>query len=622
MLRAMIQLSPRVAASDDGLPEAVRVVRGLAEHPDVGDRAYVLQTDTKGALVAVAVEVDEETRWGFPFRRPSGPRSPQVGPVIKRSLDAKKNVTPNATTLAATFARFESIAASELAVAPVYRAALAALGGDASTRVTRAAAALGAIVEKKTVYASLGAPPGGDPRYAAHLLGVIRSELYGIDEEAPVAPCPACGRQARLGATALKGAKVNFLNMDNHGVFPGFDAERAGDRFALCAACADAIAGTYIRLKDDLRVIVAGSPALVLPYVHDDGAAASRRSAMGVVEQARKAKGTARFEGALLDALAKEDTLASFHVLWATAGDSLDDVSGFVTDVPCTRLAHLSRVNLAANRWREAVFPARRVGDFDLALSLVAEVLKHPGGDRVKRRNGEHLASLRRAIARSVYLSAPMDARALSSELRDIIADHLVDPTADERFLARNLTQEATPKKPDAPVIVNAASWVRHAALLLHYLRHLEVLPAMSTEAHYTPRSERLQRLLAPPSGVDSDAKMFAFVLGVLFGRLLVIQSAKGVNARSNALPWLRRATLAGPELPGLYVKVREKLAEYEAERDVRVREVIYDLSALGQRLGTAIPLDADTTMYFLFLGQALAGEVFSKETDTPPEAA
>lgn len=624
MLRAMIQLAPRAAPTGgEELPEAVRALRGLAEFPEAGTRAYVVRPGATGELTAVAMEVDEETRYGFPFRRPSGPRSPQVGPVIKRAVDPQKHVTPNATTLAATFAHFESVAGSELAVAPVYAAALRALGDSAAARVERVAGALAGITEKKTVYVALGAPPGHDVRYAAHLLGVIRSDLYGIDDDAPVGPCPACGEVAPLGATALKGAKVNFLNKDNHGVFPDFDEARAGQRFALCAACADAIATTYIGLKSELRVVIAGAPALLLPYVHGGGTDRSQRRAWDVVALARAERGGADAESRLLDVLAREGALASFHVLWATAGDSLDDVTGLVTDVPCTRLARLSQANLAANAWTGGMLPARRVCDLDLPLTLVGEVLRHPGGDRVKRtNNGQHLATLRRAIARAVYLGAPLDPRPLLAELRGIIADHLVDPTANESFLARHLTHEPEPKKQGAPVFLNAAGWARHAALLLRYLRHLEVLPAMKSEGLYQPRAERLQKLLAPPSGVGSDAQMFALFLGALFGHLLISQYKKGVNVRSNALSWLRRATLSGADLPGLYVKVREKLMEYEEERFGAVREVIFDLSELGRRLGSSIPLDADTTMYFLFLGQALAGEVFSKKPDSPTETA
>ena len=35
----------------------------------------------------------------------------------------------------------------------------------------------------------------------------------------------------------------------------------------LCAACADGIANSYINLKGDLRVLIAGAPALVARYL-------------------------------------------------------------------------------------------------------------------------------------------------------------------------------------------------------------------------------------------------------------------------------------------------------------------------------------------------------------------
>lgn len=161
---------------------------------------------------------------------------------------------------------------------------------------------------------------------------------------------------------------------------------------------------------------------------------------------------------------------------------------------------------------------------------------------------------------------------------------------------------------------MTAAGRARHFALLLHYLREMKVIQPMSDEARFNPASERLKGYFGPPSGIDSDAKALAFLAGVLFGRLVSIQAARGVNVQSNALVWLRRATLTGADLPGLIVKIRQKFQEYRSEGSAALREVIHDTSALGLRLGTNINLDTDTTMYFLFLGQSLSGDVFAKE--------
>jgi len=142
MLRALIQVAPRETAAD-GLAPSVRELRTQAELPAVGERAYVIGAvpgGPGGALGAKAVEVDEATRLRFPFRRPSGPRSPQLGPVLKRTLDPKKGIGPNATTVAATLAHFERIALSGEPAAPVYRRALDAAGpGDLEEASRRAA---------------------------------------------------------------------------------------------------------------------------------------------------------------------------------------------------------------------------------------------------------------------------------------------------------------------------------------------------------------------------------------------------------------------------------------------------------------------------------------------------
>lgn len=618
MLRAMVQLAPR-RDGEAGLDPAMAALRTLAEHPDPGDRAYVLSMAPDGSLQATALEVDGTSRWAFPFRRPSGPQSAQVGPILKRSYSPKTGVGPKESILGRTLEHFARIAASDAPVAAVYRRCLDALGGaEVATLTQRLVDVLARIDERKTVYVSLGPPPGNDPVYADHLLSVIRGELYGIDEETPPRPCPVCGVSAPLGATALRGAKCNFLNMDNHGVFPGMDSDRAGARFALCARCADGIAATYIHRKEELRVVVAGSAALVLPEVISIGDTTEASNAVHeVLAKYREGKGTASAEGDLLEVLADTGSLVNFHILWASTGDALDDVSDFIADVPCTRLGVLSGVNLAAKHWSAPVFPplAARVRAFDLRLSLLAEVLKYPGGARVKRRNGERIASLRRQVARAVYLGTSLPPAPLFSVLREIIADHLVDPTVDEKYLARNLTQ-LPPASAKGPWL-NAAAWVRHVALLLHYLRHLKVLPPMQDNASPPPRSARVRAFLDEATGADTDAKRFALLLGVLFGQLLRIQGDKRVNVRANALTWLRRGTLSGADLPGLYARVREKFAEYEAERSPALREVVTETSRLGTRLGTAIPLDADTTMYFLFLGQSLAAEVL---TATDPQ--
>jgi CRISPR-associated protein Csh1 len=160
------------------------------------------------------------------------------------------------------------------------------------------------------------------------------------------------------------------------------------------------------------------------------------------------------------------------------------------------------------------------------------------------------------------------------------------------------------------------AGWVRQLARFLHYLTMIGVsMP--DPEPIYQPRSEALKPYFGQESAVRGAAKAFAFILGALYGKLLQVQAARGVNVGSNALTWLKRLTLAGKDLPELYVKVREKLMVYETEGNPTVRELVAELGELGTRLGTDINLDETQTCYFLLIGQSLAVKMMpSRETD------
>ena len=92
-------------------------------------------------------------------------------------------------------------------------------------------------------------------------------------------------------------------------------------------------------------------------------------------------------------------------------------------------------------------------------------------------------------------------------------------------------------------------------------------------------------------------------MLGILYGKLMEVQGARGVNVSANALTWLKRLTLKGKDLQELYIKIRSKLLAYETERSAKVRELVSEIGNLGIRLGDRITLDEISTNYYLLLG-------------------
>jgi len=126
---------------------------------------------------------------------------------------------------------------------------------------------------------------------------------------------------------------------------------------------------------------------------------------------------------------------------------------------------------------------------------------------------------------------------------------------------------------------------------------------------------DALKPYFGPESGIDTPEKAFSFLLGVLYGKLLQVQGARGVNVGANALSWLKRLTLQGKDLPELYNKTREKLLAYETEKSPEVKTLISEIGRLGVKLGDNIKLNEIQTNYYLLLGQSMTADILpSKE--------
>ena len=125
---------------------------------------------------------------------------------------------------------------------------------------------------------------------------------------------------------------------------------------------------------------------------------------------------------------------------------------------------------------------------------------------------------------------------------------------------------------------------------------------------HYTPQRDELKPFFEnsrATAGLDSPEKVYAFLLGTLFGKVMEVQGAKGVNVGANALTWLKRMNLTGADLPGLYIRIREKLLTYNTESSPKVRAIVEELGHLGTQIGKP-NLSKTDAGYYILLGQSL----------------
>jgi CRISPR-associated protein Csh1 len=449
------------------------------------------------------------------------------------------------------------------------------------------------------------------PEYVDYLQQVLARTKYATGQ-VPAREgqtCSLCGAgPTTVYPNALRGAGINLANLDRDGAFPGLDPSAAWKGFGLCVGCADLLYVYWNHVAAEYLATIAGHGALVIPALELDPGARKRfttrlRDWLRSLESARDAVGVREHQ--LLKILGEDRAVTTLTVLWAEFGQRIDDIRGVVTDVLPSRLRELAAVNTHVEGLESPAFPGWPLEEFayNLPLSILKPLLRRPGGKAAQKSNdSRRLFDLRRDLAEAVYHRRPLPER-FPDEAHEAARWHFDDVCASGS--AWGLLHEGRTR--DGKTFLTAAGWVRQLARFLHYLRLIGVLPMPDPTALFQPRCEALRPYCGAETAIDGPHKAYAFVLGALYGKLLQVQAARGVNVVANALTWLKRLTLSGKDLPELYVKVREKLMLYGVEGNETVRQLVEELGWLGTRLGTDVKLDETETCYFLLLGQSLA---------------
>jgi CRISPR-associated protein Csh1 len=598
-------------------------------------RYYTLRADPQSSEAAI-LEVHEFKPGDaakLPFNQPSGSQSAALGPLVKRTPPAKgKEAGPSVKIQETTLGAFEEIADEKLPWSDYFREArdcfkrktLRFKDSEVTDEAGAFRTAIKAIDEKRTVLLAFqdatGRLPGSINAYVDYLQNVLARTKYGTGHsgQSPDCCCALCGQaSSTVFPNVLRGAGINLANLDRDGAFPGIDPAAAWKGYSMCVACADLLYVYWNHVATDFQVTVAGEKALVVPETSVDPPRRRefiKRScelARGIDKSAVRLR-----EQKLLDLLSDEKSVTTLTILWAEFGQRIDDVRGVVTSVLPSRLNELAKLNHEFNYRIHPLFPEVALDDFDydLTFRVVRPLLRRPGGKKAQAVNdSRRLFDLRRDLVEAVYRREKLPGR-FWDEVYETARWHWDDVCAQGN--AWNLLFEGFSIKKNEGYLT-LAGWARHLARFLAYLRHVGVIMPPLRDI-YQPSSERLKPYFTEESAIDSKEKAFAFILGVLYGKLMQVQAARGVNVGANTLTWLRRLTLSGRDLPDLYNKVREKLLTYETEGNPAVQELVTELGELGTR--TNCDLDQINTCYFLLLGQSLAVKVLPSKDRTDPQ--
>lgn len=596
------------------------------------DNYYVICPDPHDDEIAVleqrVLKTADATK--LPFVQSTGSQSPALGPVIKRSFQKSKGGGPSEKILDATIAAFGVIGAGSDPWSDyfTYTARLLArpklrFRGEVLTGKPALVQAVEVVPETRTAYLSVldeeGRLPGERSDYRAYLEQALAQEKYATRAALPVPGQrdALTGEVAVVYPNGLSGAGLNLSNVDRVGAFAGLELENAWKRFALSAASADLLYVFSFHMRGDFVSRIAGEPALVLPHLSPEQPRRQRfvRDFKAYLAQLAEDHPDASYrEKRLLRRYQDHpEAVTSITLLWASFGQKLTDVTGMVTDILPSRLSTISDVVDRVNNMSSPVFPTYSIGylEPDLGLNSLGALLKRPGGAKTKKINeGARLFGLKRDIAARVYHAQPLATERFWTEVLAVAKAYLTE--AAEAGSAYRLLNEGVGKQGS---YITLAGWVKHLARYIYFLRQLEVYPAMD-DWHYVPRRSELQAFFQDSratAGLDSPEKVYAFLLGVLFGKVMEVQGARGVNVGANALTWLRRMNISGADLPGLYVRIREKLLAYGTEQSVKVRAVVEELGHLGAQIGTPM-LTKTEAGYYLLLGQSLSKTLVSSD--------
>ncbi len=599
-------------------------------------RVYILSRTANQSVVKMQmVELNSEfvDAIHVPFVKPSGSQSAAVGPVIKRTFKPKvvPPFGPAAKILASTLKGFQKQAETSSPWQAYFQEIVEILLGakvlefnDKSfpIEVSLLETAVAVIEEKETVFLTVRDSQGLLPGQRQEYLDYLKNELANIKYVTTATPikenckCPLCDAEnVSVYPNAVKGAGINIGNPDRAGAFAGMDTKRAWSNFALCLDCADLLYIFKNHFLLEFVAPVAGEKALLLPSLL--GSNLDRLEFIQdwrkyLVQLKEKGKLKKNVERNLLEDFFQEqdDAHLLLQVIWAKFGQNFEEVSGYITDVLPSRLHYLSEINARFNRWEHALFPKYVMDDaaFDLHLNFLLPLFKRPGGKTAKKANAsKQLRDLKQELAGKIYHGELLNGRVrFWNEIIITARFYLVDILKRGDAYGLYLEGFSDSKKVKFWTL---AGWIRHVARLCFYLEKTGVLYMSKSSRTFEPKLKRLQELFAEGAGINSDEKAFAFLVGVLYGKLLQVQASKDVNVISSTLPWLKRLQLSGKDLPELYAKICHKFLIYGA-MSKETQELIQETARVGKVVGDDVELGVTKTGYFLLLGQALAVDV------------
>jgi CRISPR-associated Csh1 family protein len=429
----------------------------------------------------------------------------------------------------------------------------------------------------------------------------------------PDIKCSLCGAETELFPNVLSGVGINIANVDKQVFFPGITADNSSKAFPICAPCAEALYAAKFHVLNstsELRQNISGHQSLIIPHiVRSDNKQDDLIIIKDTLRRYRKdLLGIQIAEKYIIKDLSQNKGISTVtFVIGYVAGQNIENIRKIIPDVLPSRL---SKIAEAIDKTNEAY------------TSLPSE---HPWKlDQLQQPIDGNLRIIQDAIGMPKYMKPMKGKRAPFKSSHVDSLDILNAIFLNRNYSIKDLIAEFSSKlsydfqgaASDAQIqIYSVRSNISKMVWLLSFLERIGVIKMYQGKnfvRKYLDNHEGLNRLnefLSEEScGLNTKEKEFAFLVGLLLGKLVSIQMAKQVS--SNALKWLKGLQLSQQDLMDIFVKTKSKLDDYSVPKSAWSDEMKGVAEAIGA-LGADIDnwdISRKEIAFYLCLGQCLSG--------------
>ena len=427
----------------------------------------------------------------------------------------------------------------------------------------------------------------------------------------PGVRCSLCHKETELFPNVLAGVGINIANVDKFGFFPGVTRKNAGKAFPICAPCAEALYTAKFHVFPQLKQEISGHHALIIPHLLESE---DWGEGLDIITSALKllrrgVGGAEQTESGILKDLSENKGISTVtFIIGDVGGQSVENIRKIIPDVLPSRLSEISRAIEAVNGVNDEYPPNHpwksKYPPLNGKLGIIRNVLGSPKYSQQKGGGG-----------RPPFKPSSVDTLNLLSAiflkrtypLKDILSEF--SSKLSYEFLG------ALSKKDKNKPIYSIRDNIADMVYLLSFLDQLEVIRMNSGNNFvnkYLERHEGLKPLngffSTEAKGLDTEEKQYAFLVGLLFGKLISFQQRRGVA--TGGLKWLKGLQLSPQDLMEIFVRTRGKLDDYSTPRSAwsdEMRGVAEAIGALGADIGDW-SISRKEIPYYLCLGQSLSG--------------